>query len=494
MKFETFLFSCFFIIHLSASIENDTLGIDDQSENLSELSLNDLLNKCIKYYDISPEANAIFKSKYGHLPVSIIHDIKNENRDIFVANASLHVGPEVAKQFLMIFGQSIESVFVEYTSTVPGRHNEIGKWVNTYCWETLKEFKVKSFEAGGLDDMRKPFKRVERVAIDGLWRIKINALSFSELFPEMRVLNLTGHFGNYILKHQCSNLVEFNTDSIPNKDLIKFIEMHPQLKKLQLATTSRELLAMVSDKLADLHVIGFTVPKDLTPHDDLSLYDDSITFEHVHEATIKESTWCKMQKSKIQFKQLKKLELNVNEKFDEVWLDFIGANKALIILTINGGDLNDTTLNELSMKIDSLNQVNIRCDSSVEVKTVAKFLRSNPSMSETVLNFSEGSKSFVDSLKRELRIDWDVTAVNDDFSKVNIIRLCSPSIDVDVEVPNVTADISNSTEFTPIPSTEVVAQNVSTSTNNLGNGASNTFSNIVKTITLLAFIINVIVL
>lgn len=167
MKFETFLISCFFAINLSISMENDTLSMDDQLENLSELSINDLLNTCITYYNISPEANGIYKSKYGHLPVGIIHDIKNENRDIIVANESLHVGPEIAKQFLMIFGQSIESVFIEYTFTVPGRHNEIGKWVNTYCWETLKEFKVKSFEAGGFDDMLKPFKRVVRVAIDG---------------------------------------------------------------------------------------------------------------------------------------------------------------------------------------------------------------------------------------------------------------------------------------------------------------------------------------
>lgn len=312
--------------------------------------------------------------------------------------------------------------------------------------------------------------------------MRTNALSFNELFPEMCVLNLTGHFGNHILNHQYSKLIEFNTDSIPSKNLVKFIEMNTHLKKLRLATTSMELLETVNDKLADLYIIAFTVPKDLSP------YDDSITFKHVQEATIRDSNWCKMEEFKIQFKQLKKLELIVNEKLDEVWIGFIGANKALKILIISGGDLNDTTLKELSMKIDSLNQVNIRCDSSVEVKTVAKFLRNNPSVSETVLNFSEGSESFFESLKKELKMDWEVTAVNDDIGKISIIRLYSPSVDVDV--PNMTADISNSTEFTQIPSTEVIAQNVSTSMDNLGNGASNPFSNIVKTITLLAFIIN----
>lgn len=291
-----------------------------------------------------------------------------------------------------------------------------------------------------------------------------NSLGLDELFPVMRILNLTYPLGGHIFDRIYPNLEELNAFNTPLPDLIKFIEKHPHIKRLRLRKSSVELLQVVNDKLPELEVFDFHLPKDL------HLYQgDQIKLERYEKVGIRDYDHRNIL-GKIAFNQLKHLELTIVGKVNENWIEFIGENTALETLIIAQGDLINSMVLKLSTKLNSLIKADIWCYSDIEVDTIVQFLMCNAQMTKTHLTFTKSSILFIDALTKRLENDWTVTTADKSFRRIGISK----------KLPRVLEPISNdqnSTETITANATENNNQGITISGNITDNGNSHLHSN-----------------
>lgn len=334
-------------------------------------------------------ARTIFKWNYGHYTVEIGHD----TRQIYTWSDQMYVSHVTAEQFLYSFCNSFEKLFVDYYVIPLDKQKAIGKYVNEYCSDTLVEFRAKQYSQDAFDNMTKPFTKVEHVAFDGVWKhIDSNSLGLNELFPNVRILNLTYSDG-YILDRVFPKLVELNGDIDPSPALAKFIQKNSQINKLRLKSTSVEVLRAI-DNLHNLKHLAFHVPSDMKAYKD----DPVIQFGHVSDVSVTDLNRS-IESGKIKFKQLKKLQLTISEQLDDAWIDIIAQNKDLDTLKITGGVLNNSTLLTLASKLSKLVEANVHCDSNIDIESIVTFLKSNPNMKTFTLNLPKSSVQYFNALE-----------------------------------------------------------------------------------------------
>lgn len=467
MKLEVCIFVYCFVV-CSTCLEEDGFDL----KNLEELDLQELLNLSSSGDDGHRKANARYKSKYGHLPVEIVHgrtmEVNSDMEDIIKSchhsnitadEDGIDIGINIAGQFLKSFGQSIESLSIECVHMLGNKKKEIGKFINDYCSETLVEFKAIRYEDGAFDDMEKPFKKVERVIFQGHWQsVSENSLRFDQLFPNLNNLIVTTDVDCHIFDCTFPHLKYLNAKMDEPSNLFKFIQKHKQIRKLNLRKSSMQLLKIVNENLPKLEYFEFTVPIDI-----LHYHDPAITFEQYEKVRIREYHYDNIV-GKIAFNQLKHLELNVIEKVCEVWADFIGTNNELETLIIEHGHFINSALLRLSTILSSLIEADIACDSEVEVETIAQFVSNNPKMTKTQLKFTKSvlplaRQSMTSGLTEKLGKEWIVTAVDKAITSINITK---------------------STSFVPVESTTILGTT---------NGTSHPLSSVI-TILFLAIIVN----
>lgn len=476
MNFNIFIISFFFLIHISTSLESGS--VEDHLEKVEENIIVKLLKLSQKSDESHSEANEIYKSKYGNLTVAI-NDGSRKISEIEVINNRVTVGSDVLNEFLMGFGQSIERLSIDFIYISAAKHKEIAKWINTHCSEALVEIQVKYCTEGTFDEATKPFTKVENVDFNGIWmKLHENALPFNALFPEMRVLNLSGYSGYpaysaHIFENNYKNLVEVNIDAEPTVDFSKFFENNSQIKRLKLVGCSMEQLKTVSNNLPNVERLEFYVPRNLEFYQGAN-----ITFDNVKELTIGDFNF-KMRAQKIFFKQLRRLEIATKEKINSIWMNLIADNTGLETLIITHGDLTNATLTELSARVNGLIEADIRCDSSVDVETVNEFVQSNPQMKKTILNFDNGSILFTNNLNKLMKNEWKVEAMDLNYSRIRITKQDSPPIDIAND------ETGNNQNLTLISvGNEMIHENPTP-----GIASSNTLSNFILTVSVATIVV-----
>lgn len=419
-KMESKFFAVLCCVLFSTSLGKEVL--DSRLEDLELLRLPALLNVSLTSERGLRETNTLFKWRYRHFSIQIEHDL----RGIYTWNNEMYVHYEIAEKFLKAFGKSFEKLSVAYNLIPLNKHQEIGAHINEYCSDSLVEFKAKHVTEGAFNNMTNPFTKVKHVAIDGVWKdIDSNAFDLDELFPKMKVLNLT-YAGGYILDRVFPNLEELNADIEPSPRLANFLQRNSHIKKLRLKSTSVEVLRAVS-KLSKLDSVGFHVPDDLKSYKD----DPVIQFEHITDVAIADLNR-HIKSGKITFKQLKKLHLTVAEQLDDVWIDFIGQNKDLETLIVTGGNLNNSTFFKLASKVDKLVEADVRCNFGLDIESIVKFLESKTNMKTVTLRFPKGSVPYFNDLADKLSStenlkDFEVAPVDMRFDSIQITKTLSPN-------------------------------------------------------------------
>lgn len=410
MKLIVFIVVCCFIFEYSTCSKEDT-AIEDKIKNLD---LPALFNVSLESELDRQKASILYKWKYSNFPVEI-SSVSKDNNEILISNDVIYVDPGLVENFLKSFGKLIKRLSIAYHMIKPmSQHNEIGKYVNEYCAETLIEFSAKDTKAGVFDNMTKPFTKVERVAFEGSWeKTDSNKLGLDELFPELRVLNLSYPKAS-ILECVFPKLVELNSDVEPSPAFHKFFENNKQIKKLRLTTTSMELLHVVNENLPNLDVFDFYIPSDSPSYN-----DPEVEFKQVKEISIKDNGHY-IRTGNILFKQLKKLELSNFGRLDNVTADFIGSNENLETLIITFGNLNNSTLLTLALKLKNLVEVDIRCDLDIPIENIVEFIENNPKLKKITLNFPGNIVFLLDDLIGNLANDWIVAPVNKNFTGIEI--------------------------------------------------------------------------
>lgn len=412
MKCGIFFIVYFLLGNLSSSLGGEATDL----MKLQESSLSNLLNSTLINTNILDEARIIYKWKFGHMLVDISYVSKNKN-EIFISNDVISIGPELAGNFLKIFGREISKLIVSF-EFIHTKQKEIGKLVNQYCSETLIEFHARHCKDGAFDEMKKPFAKVERVVFIGIWNeITDESCGLDYLFPEMRVLYMS-ITDSYILDRHYPHLTELNADVDVSSRFIKFFEKNKQIKSLRLgAKTSMELIKTINEELSDLEFLEFRVPDDMS-----SYTGPEIQMKHVQNVTIR-GTMVDFQPDKISFKKLDHLKLSIFAHLEDKWINLITANKKLKSLTMNIWNLNNTALLKLTDKLHSLVEVELNVDLNIEIDNIAKFLESNKNMKTVVLHFPRGSVLFLEKLAVKLKETWEITPTNKFFNVLKLTKL-----------------------------------------------------------------------
>lgn len=494
MKVAFFLIVCFYSVHYSCSTSpylpcssdvihsctSNEIEIDNNNPFKKDYEVLGLLKIALRSESDQNEANAKFKEKFGHKQVKITN-IPKENNYFLSHGNCLCIDHELAEDFLKAFGKSIKNLAIAYRFIPSFKQANIGEFVNIYCHETLEEFHAqycKEWVKGVLNGMRKPFINVERVNFDGEWmELTEKSLGFNELFPKMRVLNLSYENG-YIFDHNYPHLVELNAAKSTSPNFTKLIENNPQIKKLTVQDTSVEFLKVLNKKLPELEVLAFNVPTELNQYNGSQIY-----FEHVTDVSITDRLKI-FNADKIRFKQLNQFTLAAYEHIDDEWIEFIGDNKDLRKLVISEGYLNSTALLKLSKEINSLIEARIRCDFYTDIKAIVEFIESNKHM-ETVTVIIRRN-SVAEKLSKLLTDEWKVVPVNGDHLPMNggyfMFNLMKST-----STPNpvqIITDVLNSTETDDQNSTQ-------STTGKPGGGASSMYKGL--TLTFVLFISSIFV-
>lgn len=412
MKCGIFFGVCFLLGNLSTSFG----GVPTDLTKLQEGGLSQLLTAALENENVLEEARIIYKWKYGDHLVDISYVSKDIN-EIYVSENVIAISPELAENFLKVFGQSISKLAVSF-NFIHTKQKYIGKLVNQYCSESLIEFQSKHCREGAYDDMKKPFVKVEKVVFIGTWKnLTHESCTLDKLFPKMRVLNLSVT-ESHILDGHYPHLIELNADVDPSSSFIKFFEKNTQIKILRLeSSTSMELIDTVNEKLSDLEFLEFRIPQDMPTYE-----GPEIRMSKVKNVTIRD-TQNKFLPGKISFKKLDQMRLSVFGHINAEWTEFIVANKNLKSLTMVIWNVNNTALLELSDKLNDLVEANFNVDNNIEIDNIAKFLESNKHMKTLNLNFPIGSIIFLDELAEKLKENWKITPTNKYFNAITITRL-----------------------------------------------------------------------
>lgn len=417
MKSKIIAFLCCVLI--SISLAEDIL--DSRLEALESLHLPELLKISLTSDRAHREVNTLFKWKYGHFSIQIEHDL----REIYTWNDHMFVHYGIAEPFLKSFGQSFKKLSVAYDIIALDKHQQIGAYINRYCADTLVEFNAKHVKEGAFDNMTQPFSKVKQVAFAGDWKnVDSNSHALDELFPEMKVLNLT-YSNGYILDRVFPNLKELNADVYPSHALANFLRRNSHIKRLRLKSTSVEVLNAIS-KFSELDFVDFHVPHDLKSSEKYRV----IHFEHIKNVAITDRNRY-IESANITFKHLKKLHLTVAGKLDDVWIDFIGQNNGLETLIIAEGNLNNSTFLALASKVNRLVEADVHCELGLDIESIVKFLKSKPSIKTLTLRFPKGSVPYFNTLADRLSLgenyeDCEVAPIDMRFDSIKITKK-SPS-------------------------------------------------------------------
>lgn len=177
---------------------------------------------------------------------------------------------DTVQKMFEYFGHFISKLVVEFVDEglYHGRATELGESVNAYCAESLTQFELLQTGKGYyfFQLMTKPFTRVEYVTVTGqLSTLKSETLSFDELFPAVKKMNLF-NLGKIIdtnsinsefqhleyaalwIRKQFGNLVTSFTDV----DVENFLRKNTQLHGFKLEFVDREILKLALRLLTKL--------------------------------------------------------------------------------------------------------------------------------------------------------------------------------------------------------------------------------------------------
>lgn len=423
MKAGIFFMLCCFGVHYSISIEQiDSEGevtqkptnVEYKTEDLEDLDLLQLLNVALTNETARKRANLVYYEKNWQKIIEITHVREEQQFSIYKSRIFIDYG--LAENFLKAFSESIDTITIAYTSIPRDKHQEIGGFVNLYCFESLMKFRTINCPEGAFNKMEKPFVNVVSVTLNGVWREKTgNSLGLDELFPDMETLTLTS-FDGFIANHQFSNLKYLFAEIEPSSYFTQIIKKNPQIINLSVQETSMEFLKAVSEN-QPLRDLAFNVPKDLK-----SYSGPILNFYAVLMASISDLN-NNFKNGKLVFHQLRHLDLLVLGEINDEWIEFIGKNKLLLKLTTTSGYFNNQSLLKLSNNLTTLFEGNINCGADIKVESVVEFIEKNKELFTITLNIPRGSVSFFENLKNKLENKMRVTLLNQAYSSFLVEKL-----------------------------------------------------------------------
>lgn len=314
------------------------LNIDVKLSILEVLDLPQLISLADTNKQLSSLAVNVFRRKYSKKIIRIFNPfypftpINNTNVIVDQEFVKItHFGATL--KVLRNFGHEITTlelcIYLSSTDVqISDALAKINTYIGMYCADTLIEFDVSSYEKSLFRKMFKPFKRVERVFINGRFdNFDSETLAFEDLFPAMQkldLLNIETTDGSFIAR-KYPNLQDFTcairTDDahIRQEHVQALLEKNRQIRRLRVSGYTRQFLKNVSKTVLRLECL------EIEEYDaDVDSADDKlpIVFENVRNLTIF-SSQAKIMPKNIHFPNLVELNMDTYSKASTNYLDII---------------------------------------------------------------------------------------------------------------------------------------------------------------------------
>lgn len=383
------------------------LNLDVQLSILEKLNLEDLLSIAATNRHLLSLATFVFKRNHLDKKIYIYdpHTNKGNDRldgyDMFVQNA------ETISKILKYFGTSIDHLKVSYTwdparlmnkamSTV---FNSILHLISLHCSDTLVNFHIDNAYGSFFTEMTRPFKRVERLTIQGKFKeLGSSRLAFNEFFPALRFMHLQSlELENKSSLHQYFPHLDHLSIQIfrigdpillSEADFHKILQKNPQIRSVDLNEGNRNVLKTMSELLPNLERLeldNYSSPR--------YSYEEEITFKNVKILKIF-STFSRVPKN-ITFGNLVQLHTEAFAGNIEWIQDLLKENKNLKQINIQTGCVGNEALETLIPAESNLNEISLRFCEDVKGHSIVQFVRIN----QRIKRFRFGMYAILQSLK-----------------------------------------------------------------------------------------------
>lgn len=321
---------------------------------------------------------------------------------------------DVALSILKYFGQLIPSIEIHHSDlyTAQSDPKEFYNHINLYCADNLKSLKLNTNDEHLFAGMTKPFAQVETLSIAGRFEsFASETLTFSELFPRVRDLNLEPDqiddksSTDQAFPHLETLSIAFHYNVLLEEDFEKLMRKNAQIRKLSVSYSSPKFIQTVNEILPNITDLRLL---DYNRHNE-SVTGYNVTFKHVTNFAV--SMRLGNLPENIFFENLK--ELRVDSYANRDWLFFVERNLGLEKLIFESGLIYNEKFKRIIALNLNLREVSLCINYDVTDANVISFVRNHKNVNrfcfKTWGKHSEEYSGLGEVLQNELGKAFNVT-------------------------------------------------------------------------------------
>lgn len=379
---------------------------------IEKLDLPELINVAATNRYFRTLSFDVFSRKYAKLSIvfrrSVLANVENfqigPSKEVRIEDYNLMF------KILNNFGNLMVTLKIEYLNFGSKRISVLNHYINNRCSDSIIHLELRNYPYNNvLDVIQMPFKNAESVSF-GFERITNSVMTLDEMFPKMRRLDLNNVriVDASFIERRFNQLEDFSlsfvtSEGLDQEGIKNVIKANPQIRSLQLAHSSENLLKFISENLPQLEELQLSLIKWNT-----NMEGDMIHFKKVKKFLVRTT---KNSPRKLIFDNLQELVLDCSDQISIEWMNFVVNNRNLTKIETLYGSLNDWQLNMFGENLTNLKEATIICGSNVQIETISKFIKNN-----LKLEILKLSRSIIprfgqlreNSLRRKFEGEWNI--------------------------------------------------------------------------------------
>lgn len=416
-------------------VATNVLKLDDLNDDVlleitHTFSFDDFLSFAVmnqKFRELVIRYPATHKLRISERFIKIHPKDKNSKKTEFRNHEIIINDYQLAFKFLRNFGQIISKIMVSKLDYYGGKswYDEIDKYINEYCFDSLKELHIDSI-VNTTDAWKKPFKNLIIISIsENLFNCHLS--NFSEIFPSIRSIEIKNDLTMNRTPPSCfayhfPHLKEFNLDAIVKEEW-KVFELNPQLRRIQINKMYNiEHLRRISETLQNLEFVKFGIEFPLPRNPD-EANKELIHFRNVKRCELDIGLRNSNQLDIIPFVFDDIEEMNIRSWYMlDNWIAFFVQHNSLKVLNYSNY-MNGQELLSITENLRNLHELNIQKLFDIRDDVETRLMRSLMS-SETNLNkiTAETTIRNCELFRNSLNSRWNIENDPIQEKRVTLIR------------------------------------------------------------------------
>lgn len=389
----------------------------------SEMNFMDLLNMNEVSKEFSTLAADAFRRKFASKTISVVNtrdllfgreppyyvrkflqDVQDPRKCTIESGRIQLQNVHLALKTLKYFGNVIEKLDLSLKNCDTRHSTVIFDYVNKYCAESLAELSLNIQKGNILDQLKKPFKKVERLIFNIQPDLKLehrNAPPMNQTFPSLRALILektpvyyvNEYFNCYLPKLEHFSL-RYGFKYI-NEELFKnVIQSNPQIRSIDFEHGNERFLEEINLMLPQLEHLA--IHSAVTAHREIH-FENVIKFKtNSFEGTLN-----------IHFPKLQEFQLFFTPEKGAELFAFLENHTHLRRLHTQCWKMSGTEFEGIISRLPNLEEMFLENHYGLaQIDSIVKFLETDQKIMEFRLGFTENSQK--QELQSKLQCEWNI--------------------------------------------------------------------------------------